>query len=286
VLSVLFALLSSVSWGTSDFFGGILSRRVPPLTVVLVSQLCGGIAVLVLALVLAQPFPTAVWLPVGGGAVGAFGLLFFYSGLAYGTMSIVAPIAACGAVVPVAYSIAVGQVPRPLVMAGLVAALLGVVMASLGTDVETAGVARRQPRRAIAAALGAAICFGIFLLSVGRASAMSPHSAVWMAAAARGGSVPILLLLGLARRTALPRPGSRLRELSGMAAVGFGDVTANTLFAVAAGAGSLAVASVLGSLYPIVTVALARLVLRERVGRVQGTGAALALLGVVLVSSG
>ena len=98
--------------------------------------------------------------------------------------------------------------------------------------------------------------------------------------------MPILLLLGLVRRTPLPRRGSRLHDLGGMAAVGLGDVTANTLFALATSAGSLAVASVLGSLYPIMTVLLARLVLKERVGRVQGSGAALALLGVVLVSSG
>jgi drug/metabolite transporter (DMT)-like permease len=286
VLSVVLSLLSSVSWGTSDFFGGILSRRLPPLTVVLVSQLCGGIVVLLLALGLAQPLPANAWLPLAGGAVGAFGLLFFYSGLAFGTMSVVAPIAACGAVVPVAFSIVIGQVPRPLVMVGLVAALVGVVMASLGTGVEAAGATNRRPRRAIAAALGAALCFGIFLLCLGRASAASPHSAVWLAAAARGGSVPILLVLSLIRRAPLPGRGVRLRDLGGMAAVGLGDVTANTLFALATSAGSLAVASVLGSLYPIITVLLARLVLNERVGRVQGTGAALALLGVVLVSSG
>lgn len=285
MLNVVLSLLSSVSWGTSDFFGGMLSRRLPPLTVVLVGQACGGIVVLLVAVGLAEPLPANAWLPLAGGAVGALGLLSFYTGLAYGTMSIVAPIAACGAVVPVVYSIAVGQVPRPLVMIGLAAALVGVVMASLGTGVETASSPDRKPRRAIAAALGAAFCFGIFLLLLGRASAAAPHSAVWLAAAARGGSVPILLLLGLVRR-ALPGRGLRLRDLGEMAAVGLGDVTANTLFTFATSAGSLAVASVLGSLYPITTVVLARLVLGERVARVQGSGAALALLGVVLVSTG
>jgi drug/metabolite transporter (DMT)-like permease len=286
VLSVVLSLLSSVSWGTSDFFGGILSRRLPPLTVVLISQLCGGIVVLLLALAVAEPLPAPLWLPLVGGAVGAVGLVFFYSGLAYGTMSIVAPIAACGAVVPVGYSIAIGQVPRPLVMAGLAAALAGVVMASLGSGVESGESARRKPRLAIAAALGAAACFGIFLLCLGRASATSPHSAVWLAAGARGGSVPILLLLSVLTRAPRPGRGLRPRDLGGIAAVGLGDVTANTLFAFATSMGSLAVTSVLGSLYPIVTVVLARLVLRERVGRVQGSGAALALLGVVLVSTG
>jgi drug/metabolite transporter (DMT)-like permease len=286
VLSVVLALLSSVSWGTADFFGGILSRRLPPLTVVLVSQVCGGIAILLVALAVSEPLPAALWLPLVGGAVGALGLISFYSGLAFGTMSIVAPIAACGAVVPVAYSIAIGQVPRPLVMAGLVAALVGVVMASLGTGIETPASPNRKPRQAVALALGAAFCFGVFLLCLGRASAISPHSAVWLAVAARGGSVPMLLLLSLVIRAPLPGRETRLRDLGGMTAVGLGDVTANTLFVFATSVGSLAVASVLGSLYPIVTAAMARLVLKERVGRVQGSGAALALLGVVLVSSG
>ena len=184
MLGIVLPLLSSACWGTADFVGGVISRRLPALTVVAISQLTGGITVLLVAVAVAEPLPTQVWLPFVGGVVGALGLVFFYSGLAAGTMSVVAPIAACGAVVPVAYSIAIGQLPRPLVTAGLACALVGVVLASLGTGVAFEGVQPSSPRRAVAAAVGAAVCFGVFLLCLGRASAISPQSELWLAAAA------------------------------------------------------------------------------------------------------
>jgi drug/metabolite transporter (DMT)-like permease len=286
MLGIVLPLLSSASWGSADFVGGLLSRRLPALTVVAVSQLTGGVTVTLVAVAVAEPLPAQVWLPFLGGVVGALGLVSFYSGLAAGTMSVVAPIAACGAVLPVAYSIAIGQVPRPLVTAGLASALVGVVLASLGTGVEVDDSPPRRPRRAVAAAIGAAICFGVFLLILGRASASSPHSELWLAAAARAGSLPTLAVLLLASRTPPPWRSLRARDLAPIMGVGIADVTANTLFLFASSAGTLAVASVLASLYPIATVLLARLVLQERVGRVQGTGAALAMLGVVLVSAG
>jgi drug/metabolite transporter (DMT)-like permease len=286
MLVVVLPLLSSACWGSADFVGGLISRRLPALTVVTVSQLTGGITVVLVAAAVAEPLPTQAWLPFVGGVVGALGLVFFYSGLAAGTMSVVAPIAACGAVLPVAYSIAIGLVPRPLVTAGLASALVGVVLASLGTGVEVEGSGSRRPRRAVAAAVGAAICFGVFLLCLGRASVSSPHSELWLAAAARAGSVPTLVVLLVASRTPPPWRNVGARDVGPIMAVGIADVTANTLFLFGSSVGSVAVASVLASLYPIATVLLARLVLKERVGRVQGIGAALAMLGVVLVSAG
>src|ERR1700737_2610749 len=286
MLGIVLPLLSSVCWGSADFVGGLLSRRLPALTVVAVSQLTGGITVLLVAAALAEPLPAQVWLPFLGGVVGALGLVFFYSGLAAGTMSVVAPIAACGAVLPVAYSTAAGGVPRPWGTAGLVSALVGVVLASLGTGVEAEGPKPRRPRRAVAAAVGAAFCFGVFLLCLGRASASSPHSELWLAAAARAGSLPTLAVLVIASRTPPPWRSLKVRDLGPIMAVGLADVTANTLFLFGSSAGTLAVSSGLASLYPIATVLLARLVLKERVGRVQGAGAGLAMLGVVLVSAG
>src|SRR5258708_4855204 len=99
-------------------------------------------------------------------------------------MSIVAPIAACGAVIPVVYSIATGQVPRPLVTAGLVSALAGVVLASFASGIEVESSPNRRPRLAAAAAVGAAVGFGLFLLLLGRASIASPGSRGRLAAVA------------------------------------------------------------------------------------------------------
>ena len=286
MLGVVLPLISSACWGGSDFLGGMLSRRLPVLTVVISSQLVGAATVLLVALALREPLPVDLWLPIVGGALGAVGLVLFYSGLAIGTMSIVAPIAACGAVVPVMYSIAAGQVPRPLVMAGLVSALAGVVLASVASGIEVESSPNRRPRMAAAAAVGAAIGFGLFLLFLGRAGAASPQSQVWLAAASRAGSIPLVAVMLVVNRTAPPWRSLSLGDLGQVAAIGIGDVSANTLFLFAAGAGSLAVAAVLGSLYPIGTVVLARVVLRERVSPVQAAGAALAMLGVVLVSAG
>ena len=286
MLGIVLPLISSACWGGADFLGGLLSRRLPVLTVVLGSQLVGAVSVAVLAVALREPLPQNLWLPALGGALGATGLVLFYRGLAIGTMSIVAPIAACGAVIPVLYSIATGQVPRPLVMAGLVSALVGVVLASVASGIDVDGSPNRQPRLAAAAALGAAIGFGLFLLVLGRAGLASPGSRVWLAADARAGSIPLVTLLLVATRQAAPWRGLSRRDLGGLVLIGLGDVTANTLFLFAAGAGSLAVASVLGSLYPIGTVALARVLLGERVTPIQASGAALAMLGVVLVTAG
>ncbi len=286
MLGIVLPLISSACWGGADFVGGLLSRRLPVLTVVFASQLVGATAVVILALALREPLPADLLLPVAGGAVGAAGLVLFYRGLAIGTMSIVAPIAACGAVIPVVFSIVTGQVPRPLVLAGLVSALAGVVLASFASGIEVESSPNRRPRLAAGAAVGAAVGFGLFLLLLGRASVVSPESRVWLAAAARAGSLPLLSLMLIATRSAPPWRGLSARDLGGLAAIGLGDVSANTLFLFAAGAGTLAVAAVLGSLYPIGTVLLARLVLGERVTPTQATGAGLAMLGVVLVSAG
>src|SRR5258708_39283791 len=122
-------------------------------------------------------------------------------------MSIVAPIAACGAVIPVVYSIATGQVPRPLVTAGLVSALVGVVLASFASGIEVESSPNRRPRLAAAAAVGAAVGFGLFLLILGRASLASPDSRVWLAAAARAGSIPLLTGILILTRSAPPWHG-------------------------------------------------------------------------------
>jgi drug/metabolite transporter (DMT)-like permease len=286
MLGIVLPLISSACWGGADFLGGMLSRRLPVLTVVLSSQVVGAVTVVVVALALREPPPSELWLPVVGGALGALGLVLFYRGLAIGTMSIVAPVAACGAVVPVIYSIAVGQAPRPLVMAGLASALVGVVLASFGSGIEVESSPHRQPRMAAAAAVGAAIGFGLFLLLLGRAEAASPNSQVWLIAAARAGSIPLLAAMLIATRTGPPWRRLSPADFGQLAAVGLGDVSANILFVSAVGLGTLAVASVLGSLYPIGTVVLARLVLRERVSPMQAAGAGLAMLGVALVSAG
>jgi drug/metabolite transporter (DMT)-like permease len=280
-VTLVLGLTSGLCWGAADFFGGLQSRRLPALAVAFWSQVAGGVALL-LALGLVGGPTTAQGLLWGmaGGVFGGLGLVLFYRGLAEGVMSVVAPISACGAAVPVFVALLRGEAPtRPEGM-GIAAALAGVVLISLRSEPapHSAGVGRG----AVALALGAAIGFGMFFVFVdlGSASGASP---LWAVAGARGGSLLTLLTIILAGARAAPLTTRRAPAVAG---VGVLDTTANVLFAYAASLGNLGVASVLGSLYPVATMLLGRLVLGERLGRVQGAGAALALMGIGLLSAG
>lgn len=285
MVAVVLALLSSLSWGSADFGGGLLSRRVAATTVVLLSQASGAVLLLMVCALAGEPFPRLFWVAMAAGVFGVVGLVFFYRGLALGKMSLVAPVAACGAVLPVLFALVTGETPRPLVIAGLACAMAGVVLSSLSSsDAAPGGTPAERPRAATALAIGAALCFGMFLLLLGRAARLEPASVLWLALCTRIASVPVLSAgLALSRATP-PWRGLNPRLLGAMALVGIGDATANTLFAVANTVGSLAVVAVLGSLYPLATAMLARVRLGELLSPRQKAGAGLAMVGVLLVS--
>ena len=279
--AVLLGLSSGLLWGTADFFGGLESRKLPALAVALWSQAIGGLG-LVLVLVLSggsTPQASLAW----GAAAGAFGgvaLTFFYRGLAVGTMSIVAPVSACGAVVPVVYTIVRGDAPSGLALLGIAAALGGIVLVSL-----PAGPAHHaaSARLALLFALGAAVGFGLFYVFVERGSAVDGASPLAVIAGARGGSLVVLGGLSVLGGQAAPFPRGRFLVVG---AVGAADTTANALFSYASTLGNLGVVGVLASLYPVATVVLARTVLHERLGGVQAGGVLLALAGVGLLAAG
>jgi drug/metabolite transporter (DMT)-like permease len=215
---------------------------------------------------------------VGAGLAGMAALSAFYRALAIGTMSIVAPISATGVCVPVIVGIADGERPKAVQLAGILAAVIGVVLASREQEPEPQ--ARRVTRASIGLALVAAAGFGAFLVGL-RASAKS--SVLWAVFASRGAG--IAALAGAA--TALPSPGLRARSgVLPLALVGLLDLGANGLYAVATRHGLLSIVAVAASLYPLGTVLLARAVLRERVARVQEVGVIAALVGVALIAAG
>jgi drug/metabolite transporter (DMT)-like permease len=282
LLTLLLGAGSSLCWGTADFFGGLQSRRLPALVVAFWSQLAGGLALLLVLLLRGEPpvLPSIVW-GLGGGLVGALALVLFYRGLAVGIMSLVAPIAGCGAVVPVLLSIAMGQTPSALAGAGIVVALAGVALVSLHSEASTHS--GHDARLSLLLALGAALGFGMFFVFVHRGSAFPGASPLWVVGGARLSSLPLLgLLIALGPRS-MPWPG---RRMGLVATVGVLDTSANALFAFASTHGNPGVVAVLGSLYPVATVLLGRIVLAERLNRMQHAGVALALAGVVLLSAG
>lgn len=280
-MTVLLALLSSALWGTADFLGGRGARRLPVLTVLAWVQL-SGLGLGVLLLLAARPEMNAEGVAWGAaaGAVGALAIGTFYAALAAGAMSLVAPLSACGAVIPAVVAIAGGESPSALVVGGLVLALVG---AALVAREPADGPQEPLSGRALGLALGAAVGIGVLLTLLQHASEVDGSSALAAVIAARATAVPLTLAVIVARggRFAVG-PGDRMP----LVAAGAFDTGANALFAIATTQGSDAVAAVLGSLYPVATVVLAAALLHERVARAQAVGIAIALAGVVLVSAG
>ncbi|GAB3590092.1 EamA family transporter [Angustibacter peucedani] len=275
-MAVVLALLSSVVWGSSDFLGGLASRRRPAVAVVAVSQACGLVAIGVLALATGAwhgPTTWVVW-SVLAGLAGTSGLVCFYAALGAGTMGVVSPIAALGAVVPVAIGVVQGERPGAVTTAGLVVALAGAVLAS---GPELRGGAGARP---VALAALAGVGFGLALVLIERGAR---SDAVMTLTGMRATSVLVFAVVALVVRGV---GGIGARDLPLLAVVGVGDVGANVLFALASQRGFLSITALLGSLYPVVTVVLARVVLHERLSRVQLVGVVGALAGVALVALG
>jgi len=279
VLAIALGLSSSLFWGLGDFLGGLQSRRVRVLAVLLVSQ-ASGLAAIAVAIAIARPDVPALvdlWPAAAAGVAGAIALSAFYRALAIGTMSIVAPISATGAAVPVVVGIAGGDRPAALQLAGIVAAVVGVVLASRELD-EPPG--RVPERTSIALAFVAALGFGSFFVGM---DAGADASVPWALLANRIASVSaVVLVVGAAR---VPLPGSP-RRLAPLVLVGLLDAGANGFYAWGTTEGLVSVVAVLGSLYPVATVLLARLVLGERVRPVQEVGIVAALAGVALIAAG
>jgi drug/metabolite transporter (DMT)-like permease len=275
VFGVLLALASSVTWGVADFSGGLLSRRNPLAAVTIGSQAVGFVLIALVVAAAGRVDVDSLWIGAVGGLGGGAGLACFYGALARGTMSIVAPITACSAVVPVALSLATGDRPSALALGGVGIAFAGALLASV--EERATGDAARGD--AIVLAVGAAVAIGLFVFFLGKAA---KHGSVLSALlGARLGSLALLVVWATATGAAM-RLGARSGLLVGL--VGLADMTANALFSLASRHGLLAVVSVLGSLFPVVTVVLAHVVLHERVSRVQQLGVAVTLVGVCIVS--
>ena len=266
-----------MSWGVGDFIGGFKTRRLGTFTVLFVSQPPTLVLIAAVAIVRGVPLRPGPWIVAGvlAGLIGLIGLAAVYRGMAIGVVSVVSTIAATGPVVPVLVGLTVGERPGGLQLAGMALALGGVAL--LAFDRRPAQPGRRLVPGA-GLALLAALAFGIFLVAIRFASR---PDAVWGVLATRAGSVSALLLLGLWFRS---RVNLRRPDLPTLFAVGVLDVGADVFLAFATTIGLLSVVSILSSLYPVATVVLARILLDERMARLQQLGIGLAFAGVVLIS--
>ncbi len=274
--AVVLALAAAALWGTGDFLGGVTTRRLQVLVVLLWSQLVGlaGVAVWIAATSPTRP-GSGILYAVGAGVAGAIGLGCLYRGMAIGAMGIVAPISAISPVVPLTVSVVRGDSPAPVQWVGILLALAGVVLVS--RDPATAG-----GRLATGAGLAliAALGFGLFIVCLGEAA---EESAAWATATARASSVAVVAGALTWTRTA-PRVPRRL--ILPVVTVGAFDTGANALIAVASTRGPIGIVGVLSSLYPLTTILLARAFLHERLGPTRTAGGLTALAGAALIAAG
>jgi len=279
-VGVLLALASAVAWGSADFLGGVQSRKLSSVAVALWSQVAGGLALLAFLLLSRQELSAEgfAWGVAAGVGTGA-ALILFYRGLSGGEMAIVAPVSASAAVVPVVASLLGGNTPSGLQFSGFALCLVGAITISV-PDRDGRRLAGR-PLNAVGLGLAAALGFGFFYVFADR-GAQAGGSVLWVIGGARAGSMATILAVA-----ALSRPQLRVTRssLPALVLTGMLDTGANVLFAIAATKGELGVIAVLGSLYPVTTVALATLVLRERLTALRGLGGAIALAGVAVLSA-
>ena len=287
---VLLGLTAAVLYGSGDFLGGMATRRAHVLTVLTLVESAGVIVALAAAVISSDSASLAglAW-GLSAGLVGGFGLIVFYTGLAAGPMSVVAPVSGLvSTVLPVAVALAEGERPGVGVYAGALLCLVAIVLASSAGDTagdtrSGSGPAPRPARlgRAIAYGTASGVSFGLFFLLIRNAG---QSGEVWPVAAGRIGELAIVLAAA-----AVLRPGL-LRGAGGgipLVAAGAGvmDVVANICYVAATRTGAFGLAVVLASLYPGVTVLLARVVLGERLRWIQRVGLALAGVGIVLVAA-
>jgi uncharacterized membrane protein len=272
-----YALLASLAWGVGDFLGGIKSRILPALVVMAVSQPFGLVALAIAVAVrgTAPPGPEVAWAALAA-VFGTAGLVGFYRGMAAGAMSVVVPLAAVAAGIPVIWGLAHGDNVSFLQEIGFVAALGGGLMASIER-----GGARPRFASGTGWAILALVGFGCYFIPL---HASATHDWLWPSFIFRATSVTLVwsALLLTRQRAKGVRP-----HLVALVAIGLLDTGGNTLFAAASSShGLISVVSVLASLYPAVTVLLARFILGERVERTQDLGVLVTLAGVVLISAG
>jgi drug/metabolite transporter (DMT)-like permease len=274
-MTLALALLGSLMWGVADFLGGLISKTHKVAFVLVISQTFGLLTMLVYFLIANEQWDwRAGFMASLASFAGFFGIMSFYKALATGTMGIVSPIASLGAIVPVVVGLASGEQPSGLQFLGIMFALLGVALAS---GPELSGASAAKPvLLAIGAAIGFGTCF-IFLKEGGAYSVSTTMILMRVQSVIMG-----LFLVWRSKAVARVKPS----HLGLLVLVGAFDVLANVTFTIASQSDLLALVSVLSSLYPVVTVLMAWVILKERLMAIQYVGIVIALFGVCQIALG
>lgn len=274
LLAGIFALAAAVAWGSGDFTGGLVARRVGSFLTVLISYTIALLILVIVALARRELLPPPADLLWGAlaGLSGTVGIGALLHGFASGRMGIVAPVSAVLATaIPVIFAAFTEGLPRQLQLVGFGLALIGIWLLS-----------RPEPFSGRPAGLGMALLaglgFGSFFTALGQ---VSEAAVFWLLVAGRLAACAVLVILALMTRRPLIPPRSLLGIL---ALMGVLDVAGNLFFLLAIQSGRLDVAAVLGSLYPAVTAILASLIVKEHMARLQVLGVVVAVLAIVLIT--
>jgi drug/metabolite transporter (DMT)-like permease len=276
-MAALLALTAAAAYGAGDFLGGMASRRESATAVVLWSHVVGLAVMLVAAPLVGGELTTdALLVGAGGGLVGVAGLTLFYRALAVGSMSVVAPAAGLlSAAIPVLAGVATGERPSPLVFVGIALAMAAIALVS--REKPDAGADDGVHLQALVLAVLAGVAFGLFFVTLEHAG---DDVGLWPLVGARTASVTVLASLGLLDLVTSSVPRNAAWTAAG---AGLLDASANAFFLVALSHGLLSIVAVLTALYPAGTVLLARVVLGERMTRVQQAGLAVAGVATLLI---
>ncbi|HXM17392.1 MAG TPA: DMT family transporter [Candidatus Tumulicola sp.] len=282
MLATILALLSAVAFGAADFVAGLVTRRTPVLTVVVISQL-SGLALLLCTVwfVPGTAFPNAgdVGWGLAAGCAGGVGLALLYLGLAIGRMSVVSPLTALlGASLPVVFGIASGERPAALALYGVGLALVSVVLISSAPEHAANPLPPRAARAGIAAGIASGLAIGTFLILLAH---VRHEAGLWALAAARCSSIVLLGTIAFATRRPIQPFSAPLRPI---VLAGLIDATSTALYVISTRYGLLSVVAVLTSLYPASTVLMARFILKERMTPLALGGMALAAISVSLIA--
>ena len=274
---MVFGLASAIAWGAGDFGGGLTSRRAPVFGVVFISQIVGMTLAFSLAVLLGETLFSGADLAwsVAGGIAGGIGITSLYRALSIGRMAVVAPVTAVlAAMIPVGVGFVTQGLPNQVVIGGIALAIIAVVLVSRVED-ESDG---RSAGLGLAVVAG--VGFGLFGACIGQLTAGHVFGPLTVVRATEA-----VMLIGV---IVVTRSGWRPpRDLVlAICAVGVLEMAGNGAYILSAQAGSLAVASVLSSMYPVTTVILATVVLRERITRTHAVGIALAATAVAMIAIG
>jgi len=278
VLPITLSIFACFGWGIADFIGGLKSRDLPTLSILMISSFTGAFILGIILLLMKSPLPSdpLLFWAIPAGLIGIIAMFLLYRGLAAGAMSILAPISAAGVILPVIWGIFSGDALSGFCMVGIVIAILGSVMAVMENDPKRK---KKKLTKGIGLAVGSAFFVGLYYITMDTACT---HHPIWASMIMRLSALIIFIpLLFLSKVTV----NIGKVQLPYILLMGVMDTMAAVCFAVATSKGMLSQVAVISSLYPAVTIILSTVITGERIQKIQFSGVVLAIAGVTLISA-